>query len=325
MDCGGSSGDDVQPDATSTLVHASDVPIDGLSADDVAKFNDGDALFDLPFRAADGLGPLYIRTACGACHEDGSRGPGLVQKMAIVEADGVTAGRRSVGARRSATRSARASPPARPRRSRRPTCPTSRSRSASARRCSAAATSRRSTTPRSSASRPSRPRAPTRIHGRINRVDVRVGAEPRHDVRRRYQHGPDEPDRPLRPQGARSPTLDDFTADAFQGDMGLTTPMRPTELPNPDGLTDDDARRRRSRSGSRRSRSRSTCAASRSRCASASPTRARRCSRRRSAARATCRRCTRAPTIRSRSSPTSTRRSTPTCCSTTWAPRSPTA
>jgi CxxC motif-containing protein (DUF1111 family) len=38
---------------------------------------------------------------------------------------------------------------------------------------------------------------------------------------------------------ARIVTLDEFTADAFQGDMGMTTPMRPTELPNPDGLTDD--------------------------------------------------------------------------------------
>jgi CxxC motif-containing protein (DUF1111 family) len=38
---------------------------------------------------------------------------------------------------------------------------------------------------------------------------------------------------------SRIATLDDFTADAFQGDMGLTTPMRPTELANPDGLLDD--------------------------------------------------------------------------------------
>jgi CxxC motif-containing protein (DUF1111 family) len=38
---------------------------------------------------------------------------------------------------------------------------------------------------------------------------------------------------------ARIATLDDFTADAFQGDMGMTTPMRPTELVNPDGLADD--------------------------------------------------------------------------------------
>jgi CxxC motif-containing protein (DUF1111 family) len=39
---------------------------------------------------------------------------------------------------------------------------------------------------------------------------------------------------------SRVATLDDFTADAFQGDMGMTTPMRPTELANPDGLLDDD-------------------------------------------------------------------------------------
>src|SRR5262249_19599378 len=39
---------------------------------------------------------------------------------------------------------------------------------------------------------------------------------------------------------ARIVTLDEFTADAFQGDMGLTSPMRPDELPNPDGLVDDD-------------------------------------------------------------------------------------
>jgi CxxC motif-containing protein (DUF1111 family) len=39
---------------------------------------------------------------------------------------------------------------------------------------------------------------------------------------------------------ARVATLDDFTADAFQGDMGITSPLRPVEFLNPDGLTDDD-------------------------------------------------------------------------------------
>jgi CxxC motif-containing protein (DUF1111 family) len=38
---------------------------------------------------------------------------------------------------------------------------------------------------------------------------------------------------------ARVPTLDDFTADALNGDMGITSPLRPTEFANPDGLTDD--------------------------------------------------------------------------------------
>jgi CxxC motif-containing protein (DUF1111 family) len=38
---------------------------------------------------------------------------------------------------------------------------------------------------------------------------------------------------------ARIATIDEFTADALQGDMGITSPLRPTEIPNPDGLTDD--------------------------------------------------------------------------------------
>jgi CxxC motif-containing protein (DUF1111 family) len=38
---------------------------------------------------------------------------------------------------------------------------------------------------------------------------------------------------------ARVATLDDFAADAFQGDMGITSPLRPEEFANPDGLTDD--------------------------------------------------------------------------------------
>jgi CxxC motif-containing protein (DUF1111 family) len=38
---------------------------------------------------------------------------------------------------------------------------------------------------------------------------------------------------------ARVATLDDFAADAFQGDMGITSPLRPTEFENPDGLVDD--------------------------------------------------------------------------------------
>jgi hypothetical protein len=42
-------------------------------------------------RSADRLGPLYTRDNCGACHTDGARGPGFVQKMSVVEADGITA------------------------------------------------------------------------------------------------------------------------------------------------------------------------------------------------------------------------------------------
>jgi CxxC motif-containing protein (DUF1111 family) len=76
------------------------------------------------------------------------------------------------------------------------------------------------------------------IHGRINRVTYHSVPNP--DT----SFGAFQQDQ----QGligrfglkARIVTLDDFTADAYQGDMGMTTPMRPTEPPNPDGLEDDD-------------------------------------------------------------------------------------
>src|SRR5262245_66122055 len=67
-----------------------DVPIAGLSAADNDTFAEGDALFDLSLRPYDGLGPLYTRSACSDCHDEGARGPGLVQKMIAVGPDGVT-------------------------------------------------------------------------------------------------------------------------------------------------------------------------------------------------------------------------------------------
>lgn len=67
---------DSPPDVPSTIVDAFDVPLDGLTAADVERFNDGDALFGLPFRPVDGLGPLFIRTSCASCHAEAGRGPG---------------------------------------------------------------------------------------------------------------------------------------------------------------------------------------------------------------------------------------------------------
>jgi CxxC motif-containing protein (DUF1111 family) len=234
--CSGSSGEDVAPDATSTLVHASDVPIDGLSANDVAKFRDGDTLFDLPFREPDGLGPLYVRTSCGACHSDGSRGPGLVQKMAVVEADGFTA-----SADQSALTYGHTLKPG----------------------LAAGATTPITAPPLPNVKVTIRMGPPVLgrgymeaiddaeivrmeteqaartdgIHGRINRVTFVSVPNPDTSFSS-YQTGQTNIIGRFGLK-ARQPTLDDFTADAFQGDMGLTTPMRPTELANPDGLTDD--------------------------------------------------------------------------------------
>jgi CxxC motif-containing protein (DUF1111 family) len=216
-------------------VNASDVPIDGLSSADVARFDDGDALFDLPFRPADGLGPLYIRTSCGACHAEGSRGPGLVEKLALVGADGVTpAVDQSALAwghtvRQGLTAGAR--------------------------------------TPIAAPDLPGLKRTlrlgpPVLGRGYVEAVDeaelLRVEAEQAargdaiHGVvnRAAYASLPNpDPTFGVSAPGqivvgrlglkSRIASLDDFTADAFQGDMGLTTPMRPAELANPDGLTDD--------------------------------------------------------------------------------------
>jgi len=75
------------------------------------------------------------------------------------------------------------------------------------------------------------------IHGRVNRVSF-------------HSQGTIDPRFPVHVSGesgligrfgvkARMATLDDVVADALQGDMGLTSALRPVELPNPDGLTDD--------------------------------------------------------------------------------------
>lgn len=223
------------PGDPSTLVDAFDVPIDGLSADDVARFDDGDALFDLPFRPADGLGPLFIRAACSACHAGGSRGPGAVQKFALVERDGVTP-----AADQSALSWGHGVRPG----------------------LAAGATTPVTPPPLPGIKVTLRLGPPVLGRGYVEAVDdaelVRLAAEQAargdgiHGVVNRAPYA-SIPGSAATFGGfatgeivigrfglkARIATLDDFTADAFQGDMGLTTPMRPAELANPDGLRDD--------------------------------------------------------------------------------------
>ncbi|HVV87435.1 MAG TPA: di-heme oxidoredictase family protein [Kofleriaceae bacterium] len=229
VDDGGPSGD-----PPSTITNASDVPIDGLSAADVAEFERGDDAFDLPFRPVDGLGPYFIRTSCGACHGDGSRGPGLVQKMAIVEEDGVTASpdqsalpyghtiRQGLSAGAMTPLVApmvpevlvtiRLGPPVFGRGYLEAVSDDE------LRRVAAEEAARTDG-----------------IHGRL--ATATFASVPSGDGFSSYQTG--DPVIGRFGLKARVATLDDFTADAFQGDMGLTTPMRPAEPANPDGLADD--------------------------------------------------------------------------------------
>ncbi len=212
-----------------------DVPLDGVTVEQKEAFFVGDDLFDLTLHEGDGLGPLYTRSSCGACHETGTRGPGAVQKMAVVLPDGVTTA---------------------PDQSKLPWGPTVHPL------CAGGAK-----TPIMPPDDPSvrvslRVGPPTLgrgymeavldseilrveaeqaqrddgIHGRVNHVVY--ASEPNPDPTFNAHH---KGDMVIGRFGlkARIATLDEFTADALQGDMGITSPLRPTEIQNPDGLTDD--------------------------------------------------------------------------------------
>lgn len=214
-----------------------DVPLEHATDMERTLFFTGDALFDLPLRDADGLGPLYTRTSCGACHGNGVRGPGEVEKMVVVEADGITP-----AADQSALPFGHTVHPL----------------------CAGGGTSAvlPPTDPSIHVKLSTRVGPPILgrgyveavldseiqrvaneqalrtdgIHGRINHVVYASESNP--DTR---FHTHEKGDVVFGRFGlkARVATLDDFTADALQGDMGITSPLRPTEVPNPDGLTDD--------------------------------------------------------------------------------------
>ncbi len=229
---GCATDDDMPP---STIVDAVDVPIDGLSAEDVARFDDGDALFGLPFRAPDGLGPLFIRSACAACHEEGLRGAGLVQKMVVVDDSGAVAADQSALAFGHTIRrglAAGAVTPIEP-----PpgvaTMVTIRIGPPVIGRGFLEAIAD-SEIERVAAEQAARADG---IHGKIARIAFSAVPNPDTTFSNHYLGEPNLIGRfGLK---ARIVTLDEFTADAFQGDMGMTSPMRPDELPNPDGLADD--------------------------------------------------------------------------------------
>ena len=235
-----SSADTEQSDPLAGLTvvgdDPTDVPLRGSSRELTDRFLVGDALFDAVFRDPDGLGPLYIRTACASCHESAGRGPGAVQKVAIVEEDGVTpaADQSSLGyghTIRPYTAGGATTPI---------TAPEGKGIKLT-QRLGPAVFGRGymeavddAEIERVEAEQSVRD---DDIRGRIHRVTYASkenAGQPYHT----YQEG----------QGglvgkfgmkARIATLDEFTADAAQGDMGITSPMRPEELANPDGLGDD--------------------------------------------------------------------------------------
>jgi CxxC motif-containing protein (DUF1111 family) len=239
-DAGAATGeaDGGAPDLRSVSLDPSDEPLLGLVGPALDRFAAGDQLFGTTFRLPDGLGPLYIRTSCAACHVAGGRGPGTVQKFQVIDAATKApikdAPEMSLGGTVRPYAVAGATKPLLPPMAlpghtlvlSRRAGPTVMGRGymeavldseieAAAARQAARADG---------------------IHGRINRVTYHSQPVPGVAV----PHAFNEPNVIGRfGLKARVATLDDFAADAFQGDMGLTSPMRPDELANPEGLHDD--------------------------------------------------------------------------------------
>jgi len=237
MGCGGDPAvSDPQVLEASQGVDRFDVPIAGISAQFEADFNDGDLLFSTPMRAADGLGPLYVRSSCDSCHDAGNRGPGFVQKMSVVEADGVTpAADQSVLAfghtLRPLTEGEGATPLGPPADAPNVKVTVRIGPPILGRGYVEAIDD--SEIERVAALQAERDDG---VHGRVNHVLYQ--SEPDPDAR----FGAPEKGASLIGRfglKARIATLDDFVADAFQGDMGITSPFRPNELDNPDHLSDD--------------------------------------------------------------------------------------
>jgi CxxC motif-containing protein (DUF1111 family) len=214
-----------------------DLPLRAASPELQARFTEGDALFDFTYNEADGLGPLYIRSACSSCHEGAGKGPGVVQKMAVVEPDGFTpAEDQSALAYGHTVRPYKAAGATRALQP-----PENVADVKLSLRVGPAVFGRGyleaiadSEIERMEAEQATRSDG---IHGRINRVTYHSQANPGQPFHA-YQPGQTNLIGRFGVK-ARIATLDEFTADAMQGDMGITSPLRPSEPANPDGLTDD--------------------------------------------------------------------------------------
>lgn len=208
-----------------------DFPLAHATPEELARFQAGDLFFDVTLREADGLGPLYIRSSCAGCHADDGRGPGVVRKMSVTDGSDSAFALPHGNTERPYVIAGATTPLGAP--------PSSGARltprfppAVFARGYLEAVSDEEIERVERAAKSRSGP-----IRGRIHRV--RYEAEP--NPREGY---------PTREKGqsgligrfglkAKIASVDEFCADALQGDMGLTNPLRPVEHPNPDGLTDD--------------------------------------------------------------------------------------
>lgn len=210
--CAGSS----ESGKTRARVDRPGLPLATATDEELQRFREGDTLFEATVRESDGLGPLYVRDSCAACHQGDGRGPGFVNKFAA-SADLSRAELSRLlpfGAteRPFVTASAKL-----------PLLSPDLVKLRSVRRLPPAVFGRGyleaiSETELERVAQLAAARTGP-VRGRPNRL--KSGAIGRFGVK------------------ARLATLEDFTADALNGDMGVTTPQRPREPSGPEGLDDD--------------------------------------------------------------------------------------
>jgi CxxC motif-containing protein (DUF1111 family) len=208
----------------------SDAPLEGLTPAELARFEDGDARFELPFREAQGLGPLYIHRACTSCHEDDARGPGAVRRIARLGPDAPPLPHGDV-VRPRATAGATTPLLA-------PSHPLLREELRLPPAVFARGLLEAIPDATLLAWEAAQARRDDGVRGRAARLPFEAGLAAAGPA----AAGPFGEAAPVLGRfghKARAATLEAFVADALLGDMGLTSPARPDELPNPDGLRDD--------------------------------------------------------------------------------------
>lgn len=208
----------------------SDGPIAGLDDDWMARFDAGDLAFEALLRESQGLGPAYIRASCASCHADDARGPGVVVKMAVPDDPEAEAALLPWGHTERPYVAGGATEPI--------LAPDDEAVVLSTRAPPAVfgrgyleAVS--DETLRALAASQAEEGL---VSGRVSEVPCDVAANPTSLF---PDCAPGETVVGRFGLKARIPTLDAFAADAYQGDMSITTELRPDELDNPDGLTDD--------------------------------------------------------------------------------------
>lgn len=238
LGCGEPSKSEDIPPYTLVGAAPTDVPISGISAKQRAAFDLGDASFELRRRESQGVGPLFIRRSCASCHNEGLRGPGRVQKMVKIDGDeshpDPDQSALPFGETIRPYATAGATEGVTPPEDDDDILITTRL-PASVLGCGYMDAVLDSEIERVAALQARRKDG---ISGRINRVSYDAAVNPGDGF---HELAPGAKDLIGRfGLKASRPTLDDFIARAFLLDIGLTSPLRPTELPTPEGIEDDD-------------------------------------------------------------------------------------